>query len=780
MRAIMWSVALGFAWPLAGHGDFYRFDAAAKWAAWELPTGLVQVDESGRINLVKFRKDIDPVRDAHLFEHETLTREKVAGGIWRAGSNAATAFRLIDGDVQTYWQPDPADPLAKWEVEIDLGRAVLARQIRLHFPDRDGARPLRQFTVYVATGATINTRADIFRFDSVYQTTLPNMATELLIDLAGRKDTARVLDVGLGQDDERAAGFRTVQYIRIGVDEASADAALAEVEVDAVGDNITLGLLSRGGSINTGLVVRDAQGMVDGNMNTYANKFTTYQATSGWKNEGLWWEMDLGGQFWLDELFAYFTDPGEGASGSSVRNAGTGFSFLYSDGRRTTSGEVDYTRLVVEGSQSGDAYLAERHFRYLFSPRKVRYLFWHGYLTGAEWFARLPELMLFSSGYPAQVVLRSNFIDLGQIVGDGRPKAIRALHWDAELAPNTRLQLRSRSGSALIEEYTFYDKIGAEITETRYNSLPAVLKGVIDTALVTGADWSNWSNVYQFAGESFKSESPRRFVQLEAILSTEDPQVAPVLNSLAIEFDNALVQQVRGRIRPRQARPNEATRFTYTLWSQVVDADRGFDIVRIASPAGLVDVEQVELSIGGAAASGQVEIMGDSLLVYLPNSVRSDSLELSFTSKVLRNAAVFKAELGNRELPGLWQSVEASERRGDVVFLPELVGREELIGDLELSSSVLTPNGDGINDELELRFVIYKIDVLRPRVDICDLSGRPLAQMKALGTGERAFYRWDGRDFSGEMVPPGIYVLYVDLGAATGDGVALHTAAVVY
>ena len=81
---------------------------------------------------------------------------------------------------------------------------------------------------------------------------------------------------------------------------------------------------------------------------------------------------------------------------------------------------------------------------------------------------------------------------------------------------------------------------------------------------------------------------------------------------------------------------------------------------------------------------------------------------------------------------------------------------------------------------MELRFVIYKIDVLRPRVDICDLSGRPLAQMKALGTGERAFYRWDGRDFSGEMVPPGIYVLYVDLGAATGDGVALHTAAVVY
>ncbi len=109
-----------------------------------------------------------------------------------------------------------------------------------------------------------------------------------------------------------------------------------------------------------------------------------------------------------------------------------------------------------------------------------------------------------------------------------------------------------------------------------------------------------------------------------------------------------------------------------------------------------------------------------------------------------------------------------------------MVGSSELIGNLELSSSVLTPNGDGINDELELRFVIYKIDAVEARVDICDLSGRHLAQMQVVGAGERALYRWDGRDLSGDRVPPGIYILYVDLGATTGDGVALRTAAVVY
>ena len=114
-----------------------------------------------------------------------------------------------------------------------------------------------------------------------------------------------------------------------------ADAALAEVEVSSVGDNLSIGLLDRGGVFNTGLVVRDVVGLVDGDMNSYANKFTTYRAVTGWKNEGLWWELDLGAQFWLDEVFLYFNHPGEGASGSSIRNGGTGFAFLVSDGRRT-------------------------------------------------------------------------------------------------------------------------------------------------------------------------------------------------------------------------------------------------------------------------------------------------------------------------------------------------------------------------------------------------------------------------------------------------------------
>ena len=49
--------------------------------------------------------------------------------------------------------------------------------------------------------------------------------------------------------------------------------------------------------------------------------------------------------------------------------------------------------------------------------------------------------MLFSPGHPAQVELRSSFLDLGAISGDNRYKAIRSLNWQAQLPAGTRLHL---------------------------------------------------------------------------------------------------------------------------------------------------------------------------------------------------------------------------------------------------------------------------------------------------------------------------------------------------
>ena len=757
-----------------------RFDTPAEWASWDMPVDIVQFAADGSLELKRFRKQINATLDAHLFTQPTQTRGPVEGGIWQAGSNPTAARRIMDGDRATVWRPSSSDELVDWVVTIDLGRPVLAERIRLVFPDRAGARPWRQFSVFTANGARIQATDDVFKFDQAFQTTQPNRARVVDIELVGERDVTRVIDESLELEPAALNTFRMVRFVRVRADEKSADAALAEVEVLAVGDNVSLGVLARGGSFDNGLLAREPQNMFDGITDTYGNIFTV-KTKGGWRESGVWWAVDLGALFWLNEAFIYWQNRGEGQSSFLFEGlqAGTGYQILFSDGRRTIAGDIDYTPLIVEPRPTTSAESALRHHRYVFAPRKIRYLFWHS-LTDTGWFSHPMELMLFSPGYPAQVVLRSGFIDLGQLAGDDRPKAIKRLRWEATRPEATRLQVRSRSGNTLQERYTFYDKKGDEVTETRYKSLPKVIRGPIDTLVAAGADWSAWSNFYQFSGEAFKSETPRRFTQLELMLSTEDPAVAPVLHALSLDFEDALVTWAAGQVAPRHAVPNEPTRFTYALQTSADEADSGFDRLRFSTPSA-VDAADVRLWIGGAERAAQVRVAGDSLLfVDLPETVRTDSLALEFTTKVLRNATVFAADLGQAARPGLWQSVEAAERQANLVFLPDLPGSERLIGDLQLAPPVFSPNGDGVNDRLQIRFALYKAVDVTPSVRVFDLAGREVVRLASSGGGVLQSFSWGGLDASGVRVAPGMYVCRIDAGAAAGQGQVVRTVAVAY
>ena len=171
--------------------------------------------------------------------------------------------------------------------------------------------------------------------------------------------------------------------------------------------------------------------------------------------------------------------------------------------------------------------------------------------------------------------------------------------------------------------------------------------------------------------------------------------------------------------------------------------------------------------------------MGDSLFVELPRAVLADSVQVSFTTRVLQNATVFVLDLGASDRPGLWQSVEPAERRSNLVMLPDLPGGS-LIGDLSFSTPVLTPNGDGINDEVEVRFVVFKAEGTAPRMEVFDLSGRKVAQMAAQAEGFERIVRWSGRDLAGVVVVPGVYMCRIDLGAQTGEDTVLHPMTVAY
>ena len=764
--------------------DELRFDRAAAWQTWQMPNDLVQIDADGRLRLTKFRKEINAVANAGDFRHSTQERGEVTGGIWEAKSNPQTAHLIVDGDGATFWQPDLDDALDQWSVQIDLGRPVLARQIRLIFPDREGARPLRQFSVFVASGARIQALNDVFKFEAVYRTSRPNDATELVIPLEYLgSDSTYVLDEGLALDLEREKRFQVIQYIIIEIDEHTPGVGLAEVEVLAVGDNVSLGTASRGGGFLEGGRTTGAALMFDGDMDSFA---LLTSAEGGWLEAGVWWRVDLGAVFFLDELFMYFSQLGEGlrsqAQGGNPSAAGG--LFLVSDGRPAAGSglpvpeRTDY-EVLVEDSCRPQCLGRLFHQRYLFAPRKVRYLLWHEIDGTPQGFGWGLEAMLFSAGHPAQVNMRSGFIDLASQAGNGRPQVIERITWEADLPPQTKIQVRSRSGNALQEVYTFFDRKGDTVTEEKWNSLPKVLKGAIDTTLVVGEDWDAWSNVYQASGESFQSASPRRFVQLELILTTDDPQVAPTVDALAIEFTDALVQSARGQIWPREARLNEDTRFTYTLWPGTDGQDSGFDRLRFHIPGATTG--KVALRIGGEEMAPEaVQWHGDSLWVLLPRLVVADSVEVDFTARLWDNAALFALDLGMGERPGIWQSVVPSERRANIVLLPDLPIQAALVGDVEIAPVAFTPNGDGVNDAVNISFIVFKAKGIQPQVQIFDVAGRLVAQLTGREVAGHWHFRWSGRTEGRQLALPGMYLCLIDPGMASRGEAVLRPLALAY
>ena len=114
-------------------------------------------------------------------------------------------------------------------------------------------------------------------------------------------------------------------------------------------------------------------------------------------------------------------------------------------------------------------------------------------------------------------------------------------------------------------------------------------------------------------------------------------------------------------------------------------------------------------------------------------------------------------------------------------MLPEVIGERRLIEALDISSSVLTPKGDGINDEVHIRLATLNVDEGAPHVDLFDLRGRRLVRLEATSTRQAEYaFAFTGRDDAGRWLPPGVYLYRINLGAELGQDTALHSLSVTH
>ncbi|MFC1526336.1 hypothetical protein ACFL6X_05955 [Candidatus Latescibacterota bacterium] len=754
-------------------------DTRAAWEEWVFPLGTLEMVDPGTVRVAQQLKDINPVLDATHFAYESHTGP-ATGGIRSAGSNAADAARIIDGDPTTSWAPDASDGLADWWVEVDLGRALPVTEIRLVFDE--AGPPFSEFRIFVSDGELRfpGTKLKSLRYDPLSQTVSPNEDYVYTVPVTATDQLGNPL---IGQ---------LYQFIKVFVDRPVDGAALAEVEVSALGQNIARGTVERGGQARSGQVSLPVS-IFDGLM------WTGWKMTnlgSNWLQganllNGPWVRWDLGAEFWMDVIRIHSSSGGT-AGGDAQPNM-DGFRLYVSDGRESAIERHDVWKVDgrnvewdliadIDNTPNYPTPLSDFEFHYD-PPLKARHVFFHHFYGASVWRmgyslgAMMFECQIFGEGRVPGVDLESPLFETGG-------GYISTIEWDGEIPADTRVELQTRTGDEVEEVVQHYDKNGQEITEAKYNSIPSSFRGeIVRLRLPVEAEWSTWSPVYKTSGDPFVSPSPSRYVMIRAKLASDSPEVSPALDRITLRVVDPVLARVVATVEPREdVYPGEPTDFTYRLEGTYRAGNSGYDRVRIRVPHEAADIEVYVSDIRTAPDS--VSYAGGFLGIHLPRRVTLQPVEIRFRTFLGRDNTVFEGQVARGS--GGWQGVEPGEGDGLTVRLPGFAEGSGLIHDLDLGPGVVTPNGDGINDVASVRFTVYKVDAPRPiEVRIHDLAGRLVkevyAELGASGVyGAVGEISWDGRDAGGHPVPPGAYVCRVHVRGDAISDTEVRAIAVVY
>ena len=173
----------------------------------------------------------------------------------------------------------------------------------------------------------------------------------------------------------------------------------------------------------------------------------------------------------------------------------------------------------------------------------------------------------------------------------------------------------------------------------------------------------------------------------------------------------------------------------------------------------------------------------DSLYLRFPASLNADLppdvhalVEVQFASRAFREGILFPAfARSSTDTAGFFQRVDAEAQDATELVASGTArvslqsASRRLINDVQVAR-VFTPNGDGVNDLLQGRFVLLRILAER-RLDIAfyDLAGALRGRAGSdLGQAGQWNFAWDGRDEYGQLVPPGIYLCRIKIAADRG------------
>jgi len=409
----------------------------------------------------------------------------------------------------------------------------------------------------------------------------------------------------------------------------------------------------------------------------------------------------------------------------------------------------------------------------------------------------IAEVEIFGNGYPPEASYQSDVIDLGGLSSLGN------LTWSARVDPGARLELRARGGNDIDPNYYYrntfrgdeksrFDDAGDELTRAVYERLEGGQKAGTEP---DSENWAFWSIVPDIdAGRAdLASARPRSFLQLAVDFASREQQGAQI-DYLQFEVTQPpLANQVTAEIEPIEAPLGKAVDFTYRIRPVVLGDNLGFDSVEIRTPIAPVAVESVR--IAGREPTGgwnQDAYDGSSFVVHFQpaitlNQGSGELIEIDFTAEVFQVGTTFSGRVFNSMRPfEVRQRVtpgDADVNTDSNTLTVELDEVRHGVSALRVSLGVFTPNGDGANDvtriEYDLVNLVGDIPVL---LEVFDLSGRRLAQIPVAdgNSGRFSDVQWDGRIASGALVPPGSYLLRLEVQADNSTDSAVSPVRVAY
>ncbi len=438
--------------------------------------------------------------------------------------------------------------------------------------------------------------------------------------------------------------------------------------------------------------------------------------------------------------------------------------------------------------------------------------------SGAAFKGSIGDFELFGEGVPRRVVYRSRIFDLGVPRNFGRlfwaATPLRVVDGVLEEAPDAEVgvEVEMRTGRDgdpnIYHEYT--DRGGEEVvTRQRYDlvlqprwragRLRDPRPGMRASIQYDSANWSFWSLPFAESGQAIDLQGGTHF-QLRITLKSEDFAALVRLDSLWIETAPLLAQRVLGEValvgdfkpaRGLVAVPlGEAAEFAYAIGGEFASAETGFDALRIRTGTR---ARFIRLEMGNPPREVEPVAVSESdeeLVVVLPEQIgpaNATGARVVFVVDVFSLAWTFAGEVykdGGDALPQPVEPGDASAELGtNSLRVLGMAGQSDgPVVEVDFSTKVLTPNNDGVHDEVAIGYALVGLPEDVPVVlRVYSLDGRRVAQrslgMQRFGPQQ---VRWDGRDEDRVLLSPGIYLVEIAPAAERTGAGPLRPLLVVY